>query len=530
MKNSNILKILMAALLLVSLSTPALAACELTSIRSISEQYVSPGDTFRVSISISATGDSGNAPAIQENVPEGWSISEVDYSGAIFKAKSTEWVWAGTLQAGNTRTVIYEVSVPANAEQGTYNFSGTASVFGVDPITIAGENQVIIGQGTTPTADFHAEPTTGNAPLSVNFIDDSTDATSREWDFNNDGIVDSTETNPTYIYDTPGSYTVLLTTTNAAGSNTKIRSNYITVQESGPTADFTTNVTAGVLPTTVQFTDQSTGATSWMWDFNNDGNIDSTLQNPVFTYTQAGIFTVSLTVSNSGGSDTAIKTGLITISQTGPTADFTSNVTTGDAYLTVQFTDLSTGATAWKWDFDNDGTIDCIQQNPVHTYTSPGRYTVSLTASNPAGTDTREKVEYIVVTTPGVDDDLTSVGSICMGVNIVPSIAITVTPECINFGDLAPGQASQAQLISVFNEGAFDTRISAEVTDAARDLYVNGLKLDYEKWNEYSAVVGSGQVKDIDATLCVPGDYVGTGSKKGILVVWAQTTDCSGGC
>jgi hypothetical protein len=60
-------------------------------------------------------------------------------------------------------------------------------------------------------------------------------------------------------------------------------------------------------------------------------------------------------------------------------ADFTQNITSGDAPLKVQFTDLSSGRpNTWLWDFGDGGTSSL--QNPVHTYTSAGTYTVTLTA------------------------------------------------------------------------------------------------------------------------------------------------------
>ena len=86
---------------------------------------------------------------------------------------------------------------------------------------------------TSPTADFTGSPTSGSAPLTVNFTNNSTGydrPLSHEWDFDNDGIVDSTDRNPSYTYNTAGTYTVKLTVTDSDGSiDTLIRTNYITV-------------------------------------------------------------------------------------------------------------------------------------------------------------------------------------------------------------------------------------------------------------------------------------------------------------
>jgi PKD repeat protein len=150
----------------------------------------------------------------------------------------------------------------------------------------------------------------------------------------------------------------------------------------------------------VSFTDLSTGApTSWSWDF-GDGNT-STAQNPSHTYDTPGTYTVSLTATNSFGSDTVDKVDYITVNTPPPppTADFSGTPTLGDAPLSVSFTDLSTGApTSWSWDFGDGNTSTA--QNPSHTYANSGAYTVSLTVSNGGGSDTVDKVDYITVNAP----------------------------------------------------------------------------------------------------------------------------------
>lgn len=79
-----------------------------------------------------------------------------------------------------------------------------------------------------------------------------------------------------------------------------------------PVASFTATPTSGTAPLAVQFTDTSTnGPTSWQWDFNNDGVVDSTLQNPAFTYTVAGLYSVRLVAANFGGSGASLRSSLI---------------------------------------------------------------------------------------------------------------------------------------------------------------------------------------------------------------------------
>ncbi len=155
-----------------------------------------------------------------------------------------------------------------------------------------------------------------------------------------------------------------------------------------PVADFNANVTSGYAPFSVQFIDLSENAVSWSWDFESDGNIDSTDKNPVHTYTIPGKYTAKLTVSNENG--TASKTLEVIVLEAQkeekvyPVADFSISVTNGYAPLSVQFTDLSKNTTSRNWDFGDGATS--TDQNTVYIYSTAGTYTVSLAATNENGT------------------------------------------------------------------------------------------------------------------------------------------------
>jgi len=131
----------------------------------------------------------------------------------------------------------------------------------------------------------------------------------------------------------------------------------------------------------VQFTDQSTGVpSSWAWVF-GDGTT-STEQNPNHTYTNPGTYNVRLTVTNSAGTDTKTKNGYIMVNE-GMEAAFTYTTSNPGnlAPLTVAFIDASKGAPSqWVWNF-GDGFIS-MERNPIHTYTTPGNYTATLTVSD----------------------------------------------------------------------------------------------------------------------------------------------------
>lgn len=169
-----------------------------------------------------------------------------------------------------------------------------------------------------------------------------------------------------------------------------------------PVADFAGSPASGAAPLTVSFTDTSTGSpTSWSWNFGDGGT--STAQNPQHTYSTAGAYTVSLTATNAYGSDVETKTDYVSVSSPSPpVADFTGSPASGTAPLTVAFTDTSTGSpTNWLWDFGDGATS--TEQNPLHTYSTAGTYTVSLTITNGYGSDVETKTNYVNATSPPAD-------------------------------------------------------------------------------------------------------------------------------
>ena len=92
-----------------------------------------------------------------------------------------------------------------------------------------------------------------------------------------------------------------------------------TVGPTAPAAAFTATPTIGSAPLTVSFTDASTeNPTSWQWDFDNDGTIDSTQQNPSWTYTSNGVYSVRLVATNVVGSGTVTRSQLIAVGFPGP--------------------------------------------------------------------------------------------------------------------------------------------------------------------------------------------------------------------
>ena len=221
-------------------------------------------------------------------------------------------------------------------------------------------SNVVRTYNVDPIANFSADVTSGTAPLTVNFSDSSIQGilpiTTWEWDFDNNGTIDSYEQNPSYTYSEEGTYSVSLTASDGTNSDTIIKIDYIVVE--GPiTADFEADPLSGIAPLEVQFTDLSISNNLRNW---ND-----------------------LTKSKQQLSSQKNKSSVITNKKSKSKKDRSNR---------------DRDMVSWEWDFDNDGMIDSNEQNPIYTYSEAGTYTVSLTITDENEfSDTETKVNYISV-------------------------------------------------------------------------------------------------------------------------------------
>jgi PKD repeat protein len=299
-----------------------------------------------------------------------------------------------SVPAGATGNTRMRVSMKWNAWQTSCE---TFSYGEVEDYTVAFTTSVPIA----PVADFSANATTIAEGAIVNFADQSTNIpTSWGWTFAGGNPASSTAQNPSVQYNNAGSYSVSLTATNDGGSDTETKTNYINVFPL-PVADFTANITTIDEGQSVQFTDLSSNATSWLWTFSGGTPSSSSSQNPSVTYNTAGTYTVTLTATNAVGTDVETKTGYITVNDVvvTPVADFSASATSVSEGGTVSFTDLSTNEpTSWSWTFAGGNPSTSTAQNPTVTYSTAGTYNVTLVAANTAGSDTEVKTGYITVT------------------------------------------------------------------------------------------------------------------------------------
>jgi gliding motility-associated-like protein len=295
----------------------------------------------------------------------------VNFTSAISGSAAVSYLW--NFGGANTSTVANpSFSFTSN---GTYPVSLIVTNANGCSDTIINNVNINVGSNTV---GFTA-PSSGCNNSNINFTNTSVNGQSYNWSFGDGGT--STQTNPTHIYSNPGTYIVKLVV-NFGGCFDSIQQS-ITINLK-PVASFTTNDTTNCkAPHTVNFNNNSTSGSSYLWNF-GDGNT-STLNNPTHTYTNTGSYTVSLIVTSAQGcSDTLIRNNYINIVI--PTLTLS-----GLPYLgcvpynyNASFNLVSNDPVqSYAWNFGNGNTSTAA--NPTFVYTTAGNYGVSLTITTVNG-------------------------------------------------------------------------------------------------------------------------------------------------
>lgn len=270
-----------------------------------------------------------------------------------------------------------------------------------DPAGCQVTQQIPILVNPTPTADFTTlENQIGcEVPYTVNFINNSSgNGSTYFWNFFDGPGSLSTTTNPTWTYNSVDSFNVRLVVTAPGGCNNVLtKKEYIKIRPN--VIGFEADVQEGCTPLSVQFSDTTKShypIIDWQWNF-GDGNNGTGIA-PLHTYSTAGIYDVTLIVTNSQGcSDTLQKKEYIEVG-TKPTASFIADTLTACALGEVNFINLSTSATDYVWYFGDGDTA--MSANPTHGFAALGPMDVVLIASNNGCSDTLFRPGYIDVLAP----------------------------------------------------------------------------------------------------------------------------------
>jgi PKD repeat protein len=222
----------------------------------------------------------------------------------------TSWLWQfgdGTANA-TTQNVTHTFDRWIGNTTTTYNVNLTATNADGSNKT---SNVVITAYPLSHT--FSSNTTSGKPPLYVQFNTTFANGTATAWNWSFGGTNYSSTRNATYTYMVAGTYDVILNSSNSYSYYWSKNSSMVTVNPlTPPVADFSANVTTGIVPKTIAFTDSSTNTpTTWLWQF-GDGDTNTT-QNPVHTYVTAGTYSVNLQAGNADGSDWENKTNYITL-------------------------------------------------------------------------------------------------------------------------------------------------------------------------------------------------------------------------
>lgn len=310
-----------------------------------------------------------------------------------------------------------------------------------------------------PTASFSHSGSNGScvAPVTVQFVNSSTNADSYTWLFGDGGS--SSLQNPTHQYSVSGNYTVTLIAHSNSGCNDTIaKTNYIII---GPPKiiSFTGIPFVGCSPYTIfPGANIRTAETiaSYLWDF-GDGST-STSANPSHAYSLEGVYSVKLVITTSSGcKDSLTMNPAVTLS-TRPNAAFTATPNTGCAFQDIVFTNLTLGAASdYVWYFGDGGASSST--NPIHNYNDTGFFSVTLVAINNHCRDSLKILNYIYIQPP---------------IGRFNTISVCDTPFLKKFQNLSRGATSY---FWKFGDGATSTDSFPSHLYAATGSYMVELKV-----------------------------------------------------
>lgn len=362
-------------------------------------------------------------------LPDGGPALEADFSWSPTNPRPGDEVAFSDSSTGSpdSWSWIFSDGFTSNVRNPRHAFATTGSysvklTVGKNGQSHATTKSVVVENNARPSANFSWSPASPKPNEPVSFTNLSTgDPTNFEWSFG-DGS-SSQARHPQHTFSKEGPFTVKLTVSNAAGSDILSRIIEVSSEAKKPEAKFQWSPNVGSVGTPVTFVDTSTGPPeSWNWNF-GDGT-SSTAQNPSHTFTAEGTYPVTLTVTNAKGSDNLTQSVAVGPSNK-PVADFTFSPPSPKTLEAVVFTSTSSGSpTSLEWSFGDGGSGSGTLV--THIYTEPGLRTVTLTAKNANGSDT--KIRTIGVGVPPV-----------LAADFTTTVADVLVKQPVQFTDRSTG-------------------------------------------------------------------------------------------
>jgi PKD repeat protein len=255
-------------------------------------------------------------------------------------------------------------------------------------VTVSAANQ-------SPTAAF----TSSCSNLSCTFTNSSSDPdgtiASNSWTFGDGGT--STAQSPSHSYAAAGTYTVTLTVTdNAGATNSVSHSVTVTAPNQPPVAVFTSSCSSLNCNFTSTSSDPDGTISSYSWTFGDGGT--SAVQNPSHSYSAGGTYTVTLRVTDNQGATNSVSHSVtVTAPNQPPVAAFSSSCSNLSCSFTSTSSDPDGSISSYSWTFGDGGTSSA--QNPTHSYSAGGTYTVTLRVTDNQGA-TNSVSHTVTVTAP----------------------------------------------------------------------------------------------------------------------------------
>lgn len=424
--------------------------------------------------------------------------ANVSFKNASVNADNYEWDFGDPSIGRKNKSNMQNGSIKYK-NPGTYivklvsknNFSGLT-----DTIT----KEVVVENEKIPEAGFIYSKSSEIAPSTVAFKNTSMFADRYEWNFGDPSSGDkntSAEKNPAHLFSEPGSYKVQLSAWAKGVKKPSTFSEVVDIKElpQPPEARFSIQNNNVMGPATIIFINNSINASKFLWKFGDpDSGNDNTSENksPTHTYKNPGRYQVELTVSSPGFSRESTVTEWVVINSPSlpkitPEARFSIEKDEIPAPAIVNFTDKSTNADTFLWDFGDEKSDEntSVLKNPVHVYSREGKYKVTLTVKNASSGQLATFTEFVTVISqpkpiaaPEAGFNFDFVGKNMVAPARVTFINTSQNADSFtwNFGDSYPGItniSSQKNPEHLFEkEGEYKVILTARNKDSGKESVV----------------------------------------------------------